>query len=124
MKKLVLALLLLAVLAILANDGGRVFVARSKLRANTGTLASWAENNAGALTREQAATQLVERANQIGVRITQYGQDLDGIKIWTESEVTGLWVVGTYKATLDGVPLRQALGRSIVIKDYVETQYR
>jgi len=124
MKKLVVALLFIAVLAILANDGGRVFVAKSKLKADTGTLASWAENNAGSMTREQAATQLVERANQIGVRITQYGQDADGVKIWTERDVTGLWVLGTYKATLDGVPLRQALGRSIVIKDYVETQYR
>ena len=124
MKKTILIVLVVAVLVVLANDGGRLFVGHNALRANTGTLASWAMNNAGDLTRDQVATQLVERASQLNTRVSQYGQDENGIKIWTESDVTGLWVLGTYMATLDGVPLRKALGRPIVISDYAATQYR
>lgn len=124
MKKLIFLLLVVAVLAVLANDGGRLFVAKSTLKADTSTLASWAMNNAGGMSRNEAAAQLVERARVLNFRIAQYGQTQDGVEIWTESDVTGLWVLGTYTALLDGVPLQQARGRSIVIKEYAATQYR
>lgn len=124
MKKVIYLLLALAVLAVLANDGGRLFVAKSTLRANTGTLASWAMNNAGSMTRDQTAQELVNRAPALKLRVYQYGQDNDGIQLWTEADVTGLWVLGTYKATLDGVPFRKAFGSPIVIKDYAAVQYR
>lgn len=124
MKKVIYLLLVVAVLAVLANDGGRLFVGKSTLRANTGTLASWAMNNAGSMTRDQTAQELVNQATALELRVYQYGQDNDGIQLWTETDVTGLWVLGTYKATLDGVPFRKAIGSPIVIKDYAAAQYR
>jgi len=124
MKKVIYLLLFVAVLAVLANDGGRLFVGKSTLRANTGTLASWAMNNGGSLTRDQTAQELANRSTALKLHVYQYGQDNDGIQLWTEADVTGLWVLGTYKATLDGVPFRKALGSSIVIRDYAAAQYR
>ncbi len=124
MKKVIYLLLTVAVLAVLANDGGRLFVGKSTLRSNTGTLASWATNNAGGMTKEQTAQELANRAAALALRVYQYEQDNDGIQLWTEADVTGLWVLGTYKATLDGVPFRKALGSPIVIKDYAAAQYR
>jgi len=124
MKKVFYIVLFVAVLAVLANDGGRLFVGKSTLRANTGTLASWAMNNAGGMTRDQTAQELVNQSTALKLRVYQYGQDNNGIQLWTESDVTGLWVLGTYKATLDGVPFRKALGSSIVIKEHAAAQYR
>lgn len=124
MKKVIFLLLAVAVLAILANDGGRLFVGKSTLRANTGTLASWAMNNAGSLTREQTAQELANQSTALKLRVYQYGQSNEGIELWTEADVTGLWVLGTYKATLDGVPFRKAIGSPIVIRDYGTAQYR
>jgi len=124
MKKVIYLLLVVAVLAILANDGGRLFVGKSTLRANTGTLASWAMNNAGSMTKDQTAQELAARSTALKLRVYQYEQDNDGIQLWTEADVTGLWVLGTYKATLDGVPFRKAVGSPIVIKDYAAAQYR
>jgi len=124
MKKVIYLLLIVAVLAVLANDGGRLFVGKSALRANTGTLESWAVNNAGNMTRDQAAQELVNQSTALKLRVYQYGQDKSGIQLWTETDVTGLWVLGTYKATLDGVPFRKAIGSPIVIKDYAAAQFR
>ena len=124
MKKAIYIVLALAVLAVLANDGGRLFVGKNTLRANTGTLASWATNNAGSMTRDQTAQELANQSTSLKLRVYQYGQDNDGIQLWTESDVTGLWVWGTYTATLKGVPFRKAVGSSVVIKDYATAQYR
>jgi len=124
MKKVIYLLLTVAVLAVLANDGGRLFVGKSTLRANTGTLASWAMNNAGSLTKEQTAQELANRATVLELRVYQYEQDNERIQLWTETDVTGLWVLGTYKATLDGVPFRKAIGSPIVIRDFAAAQYR
>ena len=124
MKRFILLAVFVAVLAIALNDGGRLFVARSTLRSNTGSLASWASNNASGLARDQAATQLVERASSLGVDVYQYGQDTNGVQIWTQMRVSGLWVLGTYKATLDGVPFRKALGSPMTIRDYASAEYR
>lgn len=124
MKKVIYLVFVVTVLAVLANDGGRLFVGKSTLRANTGTLASWAMSNVGGMTRDQAAQELANRSTTLNMRLYQYGQDRDGIQLWTEMDVTGLWVLGTYLATLDGVPFRKALGSPMVIKDYAATQYR
>lgn len=124
MKKAIFLILIVAVLAIAANDGGRLFVGKNDLRADTSTLSDWALTNADGMSADQAVKALVARSSTMNLRITQFGQDEKGYQLWTESDVTGLWVLGTYKATLDGVPLRQALGRSIVIKDYAAAQYR
>lgn len=124
MKKLLLALLFVAVLAVFANDGGRLFFAHNKLRADTRTLAAWAADNGGRLPRDEVAAKLVEQADLLDLRVTQYGQDENGIQIWTASDVSGLWVIGTYTATLDGTPLKTAWGHPITITEHSAAQFR
>ncbi len=48
----------------------------------------------------------------------------NGGQLWTETDVTGPWVLGTYKSTLDGAPFRKALDGPIVITDYAAAHYR
>lgn len=124
MKKVIYLILFVAVLAILINDGGRLFVGKNDLRADTAMLSSWAMNSTDGMPADQAAKELTDRSTALHVRVAQFLQDDSGFELWTETNVTGLWVLGTYKATLDGVPLRKALGRSIVIKDHAAAQYR
>lgn len=124
MKNLIYSVLLVAVVAVALNDGGRLFAGHSSLRDSTNDLSSWALNNAATLTREKAVEQLVARATELHMRVYQYGQDKSGIQIWTETSVGGLWVAGTYKAVLGGMPFRQALGQPIVIRDYASVQFR
>ena len=124
MKKYVYLVIAVVVLAVAFNDGGRVFVAKSTLRSDTGTLASWVSNNAAELTRDQVAAQLVEAAAVQDIELEQYGQDPNGIQIWTKTTVDGLWIWGTYKATLEGVPFRTALGTPLTIHHYTSAEYR
>lgn len=124
MKKLIYIALFVAVLAVAFNDGGRIFVAKSTLRTDTSSLAAWASNNAVGLTRNAAAAILAERAKGYGVDLYQYGQDKQGVQVWTRKTVGGLWVVGTYAATLRGVPFRKAWGSTTVVEDYVASDFR
>jgi len=124
MKKYIYLVIAVAVLAVALNDGGRIFVAKSTLRSETGTLASWASNYAAALPRDQVAAQLVEAAAVQNIELEQYGQDPNGIQIWTKTTVDGLWIWGTYKATLDGVPLRTAVSTPLTIHHYASAEYR
>jgi len=123
-KRLIYIVVIVAAFAVAFNDGGRIFVAKSTLRTDTSSLAAWASNNAVGLTRNAAAAILVERAKGYGIEVYQYGQDRQGVQVWTRKTVDGLWVVGTYKATLGGVPFRQAWGSTTVVEDYVASDFR
>ena len=124
MKNLIYTVLIVAALAVAFNDGGRIFVAKNTLRNDTSSLAVWASNNVGGLSRTDAAAILAERAKAYGTELYQYGQDQQGVQVWTRKTVDGLWVVGTYKAVLRGVPFRQAWGLTTVVEDYVASDFR
>lgn len=124
MKNLIYIVVIVAALAVAFNDGGRIFVAKSTLRNDTSSLAAWASNNVGGLPRDQAAAILAERAKAYGAELYQYGQDKQGVQVWTRKTVDGLWVVGTYRAVLRGVPVRQAWGSTTVVEDYVTSDFR
>jgi len=124
MKRVIGVLLLIGVLALLLNDGGRWFNAKSSLRTSTSELAGWASTYARNLPRDQAAAELVSQANSRLIRVSQYGQDQNGIQIWTEADVHGTWVLGPLAAVNRGVPINQATGAVLVVKDYAQAQYR
>lgn len=124
MKKIIFLIVFVGLLAVILNDGGRLYVAKNRLRADTSTLTSWASNNAAGMNRSQVASQLVERAAADNVTVYQYGQDQNGMQIWTQTRVDGLWIVGTYKASLDGAPIRSSLGSPMIVRDYGAAQYR
>ncbi len=123
MKRVIGVLILIGILAVVLNDGGRWFNAKSSLRTSTNELASWAANYARNLPRDQAAAELVNQANVKLIRVSQYGQDQNGIQIWTEADVHGTWVLGPLLALNRGLPFDQATGAAFVIRDHAVAQY-
>ena len=123
-KRVIGIVFVVAVLAVVLNDGGRWFNAKSNLRTTTNDLSSWAASNARNMTREQAGQELVRRASAVGVRVYQYGQDQNGVQIWTEADVPGTWVLAAYVAVANGTPIGQALGTPLIVRDYTAVQFQ
>jgi hypothetical protein len=124
MKRIIGIVIFVAILAIILNDGGRWFNAKASLRTATSDLSGWASASARSLGRDRASQELVNQATIRGIRVYQYGQDDNGIQIWTESDVRGTWVLGPYIALTKGIPFNQAIGHSFVVQDYSQAQYR
>jgi len=55
-----------------------------------------------------------------GVVVYQYGQDNDGIQIWTQSTVGKTFVAGTLMNLMDGKSFSEAREAPFVIRDYRE----
>lgn len=123
MKRILWILFLVAVLAVVFNDGGRWFNGRQNLADATSQLGAWASTNLSAQTRNEAANAIAQRAAQGGITVYQYGQDPSGVQIWTETDVNGTWVIGPYLALVKGTPFQQALHSPLVIHDYVQAQF-
>lgn len=122
-RRVIWILLLLAIVALVLNDGGRWFNTRSSLSEATSELGAWASSNLSAQTRDQAANAIAEKASQAGITVYQYGQDPNGVQIWTQTDVRGTWVLGPYAALVRGVPFKQALHSPFVVRDYVQAQF-
>ena len=56
--------------------------------------------------------------------IYQYVQHPNGIELWTETEVKGTLVVGTYIALMRGVPYDKAIGSTFPVRAHALTTYR
>lgn len=115
---------MIVVVATILNDAGRWFNAQAQLNESTAELASAASATGRTTDRDTAAHALEAIAVSHGFTISQYGQDPNGLQIWTEADVHGTWVAGTYRALLNGVPLGQAVGAPLVVKDYQQAQFR
>lgn len=118
MKRLVYIVLFIAVAAVLLNDGGRLFTARSTLNAGTDTLSTWASGSSKGLIGNQVAGELAKRGTALGIDVYQYALVENGVQIWTQIQVEGLWVWGTYKSMLVGVPFREAMGAPVTLRQY------
>ena len=123
MKRLFYIVLFIAVAAVLLNDGGRLFTARSALNSGTDTLTTWASGSAKGLNGNQVAGQLDERGIALGIDVYQYALVENGVQIWTQVRVEGLWVWGTYKSMLVGVPFREAMGAPVTLSQYSFADY-
>ena len=124
MKKLLTLALLVAILGVGFNDGGRWFAAENSLTESTNDLASWAAINVGSMPADQAARALSDRAAPMGMRIYQYAHTPTGIELWTEKDVTGTLVVGPYIAMMRGVPFKAAIGAVFPVRYHVQTTYQ
>lgn len=123
MRRVLWIVFLVAIVVVVLNDGGHWFNARSNLSQQTSQLGAWASTTVANQSRDQAAASLVEKAQESGIRVYQYGQDANGVEIWTETDVKGTWVLGPYVAVLKGVPFKKAIGSPLVIRDYVQAQF-
>ena len=120
MRVLLIIALVIGVIAVVANDGGRYSNAKYDLGTVTERVADDVANAARGNTREQSAALAAKLAQPDGVRVYQFGQDDQGIQVWTETTVPGTWVLGPFLAWRSGKPLDTPL----VVRDYAAAVYR
>ena len=123
-RRSIIVILVLAVLAIGANDAWRYVQAQQRLRDTTYTVARWAAENAPSQSRDAIAAQLVTMAAPSGVTVTMYGQNDTGVQVWAKTEVPGTIVTSTLANLLVGKSLAEASASPMTIKDYREAGIR
>ncbi|MDR3686734.1 MAG: hypothetical protein P4L93_07255 [Coriobacteriia bacterium] len=116
MKRVLIIIFWLAVVALILNDGGRYAQAVIDLHRSTGQVLDSAVLGAPKETQAQLGAQIGALATTQGIRVTQFASDPSGVTLWTEEDVQGTWVIGPYVAMSHGVPFRQALTTPIVVK--------
>ncbi len=117
-RRSIVIILVLAVLAVAANDTWRYVQAQRRLRDTTYTIARWAAENAPSSSRDAIADELVTMAAPAGVTVTMYGQDDAGVQVWTKTDVPGLIVLGTAMNLAQGKSLGEAMSTSPSVKDF------
>ncbi len=122
-KRFIVALLVVAVIAIAANDTWRYLGATQAMREASFALAQWAGQNAASLTRDQAAGELAAQAQAAGVRLVMYDQKDGRARIWVEKDVEGTIVAGTVNSLLVGESFGVAVQKPLVISDYREARF-
>lgn len=123
MRKLLWLAFLIALLAVVINDGGRWFNGKSNLSQATSQLGSWATANAGGLPVDRATQAVNDEAAVLGIKVTSYSQDDNGFTIATESDVRGTWILGPYLAVYKGVPFTKSFETPMVIQDQVQAGF-
>jgi hypothetical protein len=124
MKRYLKIALVLAVLALILNDGGRWGQAAIDLRTSTGTVLDQAALSARRATQPQLADQLAQQSAIQGIRVTQFATTPSGVHIWTEEDVMGTWVVGPYLAMSAGVPFSRAFKTPFTVRYDAEEAMR
>jgi len=123
-RKTIVIVLVIAVVAVAANDVIRYVQAQQRLRDTTYSLARWAAENAPSSSRDAIANDLMTKAAPSGVTVTMYGQTDTGVQVWTQTEVPGLIVAGGLVNLVRGVPLGEAMSAPVTIKDYLQAGIR
>ena len=122
MRKAIGIALVIAVALVFLNDVGRWVNAQSQLNESTAQLADWASTNMHATSRDAGAQIVTTQGAKTGVRVYQYDQDQNTLRIWSSADVLGTWVIGPYMAVTRGTPIDQALGVPFVVKSYQQAQ--
>ena len=107
---------LVALVALLLNDGGRYAETVVDLRNSTSEMLNAVTLSAPKESRAQLGQQIDALSKTQSIRVTQYASGPDGITLWTEEDVRGTWVIGTYLAMARGVPARQALRTPFTVR--------
>jgi Flp pilus assembly protein TadG len=123
-RKTLVIVLVIALVAVIANDVFRYAQAQQRLRDTTYDIARWAAENAPSSSRNAMAKALVAKASPSAVTVTMYGQTDTGVQVWTQAEVPGLIVAGGLVNLLKGMPLNKAMSSPLTIEDYREAGVR
>jgi hypothetical protein len=115
LKRILIIVFWVALLALILNDGGRYAQAVIDLRTSTGQVLDSATLGASKLSQAQLSQRIGELAAARGIRVIQFASDPSGITIWTDEDVKGTWVIGPYLAVSRGVPVGRALATPFVI---------
>lgn len=118
MRRLLGAIVVIAVLGIAVNDIWRVFDAESHLRGVTYDLTKWAAENVHDLPRDQAAAKILADAQAQGVTLYAYDQTEKAVRVYTSQEVHGTVVAGPVYNMLAGASFAEAISSPLTIRDH------
>jgi hypothetical protein len=120
-KRTLLILLVVAVVAVVINDGGRYARATIDLHNSTSQILDSAVLGASHMSQQQLAQQIGNLAATQQIHVVQFASGPDGVTLWTEEDVPGTWVLGPYLAMTRGVSYKQAWATPFAVK-YQATQ--
>jgi hypothetical protein len=115
MSKIVKIVVVVAIVALIVNDGGRLGQGLVHLRTSTGEVLDSTTSATSGARRQQVVNELSAQASTNHIRITQYSVDASIIHVWTEQDISGTWVIGPVMAIQRGVPVSKAWQIPIVI---------
>jgi len=115
-KRVLIIVFWIAVVALILNDGGRYAQAVIDLHTSTGQVLDSAALGAAKQTQAQLGAQIGALASTQGIRVTQFASGPTGVTLWTEEDVNGTWVIGPYLALSHGVPFKQAFTTPFTVK--------
>ena len=116
MKRVLIIVFWLAVVALILNDGGRYAQAVIDLQRSTGEVLDSAALGAAKQTQSQLGAQIGTLAATQDIRVTQFASSPTGVTLWTEEDVVGTWVIGPYVALSHGVPFKQAFSTPLTVR--------
>ena len=124
MNRYIKIALVLIVLAVIVNDGGRWGQATIDLRGSTGSVLDKATLSARRVSQAELVNQMSQEAAIQGIRVTQFQPTSTGLHIWTEEDVWGTWVVGPYIAMSRSVPFSEAFKTPFTVRYDAEEAMR
>jgi len=124
MRRFIVAILVIGVLALAASDAWRIVSAQRTLRDTTFDLTGWAAEHAAETDRDTVARELANQAAPAGVRVTQYGQTEIDVQVWTEIDVTGTVVAATVANMVLGKSYAEAQAAPLVLHHFQQTRFQ
>jgi hypothetical protein len=116
LKRILIIVFWVAVVALILNDGGRYAQSVIDLRTSSRSVLDKAALGSAKQTQAQLGQQIGTLAAAQGIRVTQFASGPGSLTLWTEEDVAGTWVIGPYLAVSRGVPVQQALATPFTIK--------
>jgi hypothetical protein len=116
--------LVVGIIFLIVNDGGRWGQAVIDLRRSTSAVLDQAALSARRQTPAQLGDQLAQQADIQKIRVTQFANTPTGVRIWTEEEVAGTWLLGPYIAMSKGVAFNKAWGMPFTVTYEAEEAMR
>jgi hypothetical protein len=119
MKRLLVVVFVVAILAVGLNDLSRWASAQRTLTGVTQDLATRAAGELGnKMSRDQIAADIAQLGASQGVTVYQYDQTAQGVSVWTQTSVTKTIVLGPGMALLAGVPFKDAKTAPYMIRSF------
>jgi hypothetical protein len=116
MIRLLKIVIVLVIVAVLVNDGGRYAQSVIDLRSSTGQVLDQAVTHTRGVSQAEFANTLAALAATQRIRVTQFGTSPTAVHIWTEEDVYGTWLIGPYLAIARGIPFDRAFATPVVVK--------
>jgi hypothetical protein len=124
MRKLVLTVIVIGLLAVAAHDIWR-FAARQNVLSDVSLdVTRWAGESATNMSQEAIAAEIVRQAAQQDVRIARYEQTDAVVRVWAETDVWGTWVAGTVMNMAQGKSFSEAREAPLVLRTYRDARFQ